>query len=461
MTSVIKITNQCAEPLKIFTLYHNHLFFPRNEILYLYDIYTNNIEEKHVSQSIIDDIYRIEDDLFIFQGNFCEIYNCTKKYETRKVYFNELPKVIKKYNNTLYVMTHNRLYILTKDNQEFKYLKTSLINENKKSSSSFQNKKELVTNWFVDFTIADGLFLLSSNNVVLINNIKLDLNSKTNEIGQISQIEAIKSNILILLTPMTVFVYKLYSNVPTLIYQYNSQIKYLFRNFAVSNEQIVELSENIPIRIVDEPAEMRECAINAEFIYLFSNNENLAHEIEESSVLSSQEYEKRLSFIPGTSTEVTFKKYPHLQKSAFDIRISQLFSTINFYMTKSRLTTLNIADFRSKIIDTLKSIFIELSSTNDSLKEKISVLERTAEQYEQKVNNFENKRKYLVERVEKCKENMRLVLLSKKQQILEILSSKSHLSNNNEMNDNETLKKYLIETKLQNKSIRKMCRDFL
>ncbi|KRH94085.1 hypothetical protein M153_3860003090 [Pseudoloma neurophilia] len=453
MTTVLKLLNQCPDHIKIFTLFQNKIFYSKNEVLLSYDIYTNHVKQCQIFGSFIDDIYRIDDKLFILQGNLYEMYDITKSQKKGHIFFNNPPTKSKIYQNNLYILTDDRIYTLSTDKVEFKPLNSDLINKNHSQRNHVLKNSSNETygsSNFKDFAITENFFILSNDGQVFMDGVCLNLGT----IGEIRAIEVYPDNLLHVLTKAAVFVYKMHLNIPVLQYQFNSRVKYLYNNFAILSDQIIELQAGLPIKIINDMVELRECAVNENFLYLFSN-------IDQNPTIFDL---KGRTICSGLNLNLLNDSTPpHLQKSTIEIRMSQLFSSIDYYMQSKRLNELSVADFRVKIIDTLKSIYIELSSLKESFKDKIAVLEKRHTEYEQKVRNIETRRQHIMDRVRLCQNKLKSAIQMKKCAIMDLIHENSVLSDGklDEIEHLKILKRHIAEAQMQNIALTKICRDYL
>lgn len=408
-----RIINSCNEPISSFVFHKNLLFYSKGSILKTLNAMTNHKETIEEFDQVIDEIFHLNDILFLFSGNTCKIYNYKLKKTIKTHSFSDVPDKIQKYDEKIYVLSSGALFVLTKSSFEEIVIKRNVV----------------------DFSVAAGniFTLLKQNNgdeyrsVVLLNNLPVKyLEKKPNQKDAYEDIEQIEAfsienkNLIFFITrtAQKTCLYKLSNTFLVLQYEFGP-VERIFRNFGICVNKVIHFTK-IPTTVINESVCLGEnCAISRRYIYLLTEKK-----------FDTQSFE-----------------HPQLRKiDSVAARINNLFS-ISFN------SSMTIPEFRQEI-DRLKAIFLELKSLNDTFPDKVHLLKNMLKDLKLKQQPFRQKREALQKRCKVLTEKIEKIVLNKKKELIFVLENVDlQTSRRNE------LKMVLARARLQNQSLKDVYRE--
>lgn len=417
------IPNENEDSMNISDIIKKNVYYAHDHILYKFDILGNSKEVIFKFKSVIDYIKIIKGRILVIMGNTCELFSISYKNVIQTFCFESLPKKIKCYADKLYILTEQNKFHIIDDELIYQI-------------SIFRNQDML------DFSIDQeiGFFLFNDSKIYRIENLSKKKeffafrNKESlipcNELSNFISIE-IFGNKLYLLSIENVQIYNIKKTHCSLIYKYiNKNISYLHNYngiYCKSNEVI--LLDHVPFKIISDENVLliKNYAISNQYIYYWSE-----------------------SYIKKNKKEQSIRL---LKESNVQERVNELFSKIIYD------SSYTIEEFREKIIDGLKSIYIQLKTMNDSFEEKVDIIREKSILVKQKYDSLSKKRMLLDQRASEVDKKIDSLIKKKKIEIVtrnkdKILEMKKNL---NEYKEN--INKNIVEIRLQNEVLKEIVNE--
>lgn len=352
--------------------YKEKIYYARDGRLSVYDIYTNYKDGIYSFDSKIDDIKVLKRNVYVFRGNKCDIFSMTYREIKGTLTMKSLPVKIKKMHGLIALLCANGSMNMIENER--------LTNIRIYTESEEVGIADFCSNGVLSFILGTNGDVFRSKDFTMTN--RIFMNNPDKILSKCAFYEPFGVELhgerLYILDGSGVHVFKVRERCLELLYMYkNANIRALhcFEGVFCYGDQLV-LLDRVPYLLAEERIHtmLEDKAIGETNIYLLSSY--------------NKQYEGE------TKTSELLKERDPSDRTA------ELFSKIVFQ------PNCTVEEYKTKIIDGLKSIYIELDSLNKSFIEKSRLVGEKGRAVKRKYNELLEKRRNIENKLEKLDETI-------------------------------------------------------
>ncbi|ELQ73972.1 hypothetical protein THOM_3112, partial [Trachipleistophora hominis] len=358
--------------LTVSDMYNEKIYYAKDSSMLIYDIYTNYKDTICSFESRIDDIKILKRNIYVFRGNKCDIFSMTYKEIKGTLRMKSLPVKIKKTSDIIALLSaEGTMHIIENER---------LINVRVYRGDEQVRILDFCTGDTSSFILSTGGEVFRSKNFAVTN--RIFMNDPEKILPKCAFMEPLGVELnkerLYVLDGEGVHVFKVREHCLERLYTYkstNMKALHSFENVFCYGDQLV-LLDRVPYLLADEQiyTMLEDKAVGAANIYFTSSYD--------------RQYEDEVK-----ASELLKERNP-------DDRIEELFSKIVFR------PNCTVEEYKTRIIDGIKSIYIELDSLNKSFVEKAKLVGDKGRAVKQKYDELFKRRKDVEEKLKMLNERI-------------------------------------------------------